>query len=145
MGCWIMNNLPKKVVVGLLFNHQSQLLIAKRPLDKPYGGLWEFPGGKIELNESPEEALQRELLEELNIKIIMHADAILPFYEVSYEYQPNFLIHLIVFKITEFIGKPIGAEGQEIKWVDQKDLKHYDFPLANQEIIHYIAQQVKSN
>ena len=55
--------------MGIIQNSQQKILIARRPLEKSFGGLWEFPGGKIEEGESPEEALQRELREELNLEV----------------------------------------------------------------------------
>ena len=132
-----------KVAVGVLLNDQNQILIAKRPLHKPYPGLWEFPGGKIEENESPLEALHREFLEELQIRICNNADSHMPFHEIKYDQQPSQAVHLLIFKITEFIGDPIGAEGQEIKWIEQRELVDYEFPIANQEIIQVLIQQNK--
>jgi 8-oxo-dGTP diphosphatase len=123
------------VVVGILFNNQNQILIAKRPLGKSFAGLWEFPGGKIEANETPLMALHREFLEEVRIELSNNLDKITAFHEKTYVQQPNELIHLLVFKITEFKGEPIGAEGQEIKWVNQCELTDYDFLTANEEII----------
>lgn len=129
-----------QVVVGVLYNNQNQILIAKRPLHKPFGGLWEFPGGKIELNESPMAALYRELLEELHISLQGNIALLKPFHEIIYSYHPTQNIHLMIFKITAFSGEPIGAEGQEIKWVQPNHLIHYDFPAANQEIVELLNQ-----
>ncbi len=127
-----------KVVVGVLYNNQNQILIAKRPLHKPFGGLWEFPGGKIEPDESPSSALDRELSEELQINLQGDFALLKPFHEIAYAYQPTQHIHLMIFKITAFKGDPIGAEGQEIKWVQPKDLVNYPFPAANQEIVELL-------
>lgn len=131
-----------QVVVGVLYNNQNQILIAKRPLHKAFGGLWEFPGGKIEPNESPGKALSRELLEELQINLQGNIALLKPFHEIIYAYQPTQNIHLKIFKITDFLGEPIGAEGQEIKWVQPKHLIHYDFPAANQEIVELLNQKL---
>ena len=135
------NNITQ-VVVGVLFNHQNQVLIAKRPLHKPYPGLWEFPGGKIEPNESPLAALHREFFEELCLKLPNDpkSNAIKAFHEITYIREPDYAVHLLVYKITEYIGEPIGAEGQEIKWVEQSDLINYEFPVANREIIEILTQ-----
>jgi 8-oxo-dGTP diphosphatase len=132
--------MPKivRVSVGVIFNNQNQVLIAKRPLHKPLGGLWEFPGGKLEAQESPIAALNRELLEELQISLPNSQEHPKPFHEIKYVYldnQKKYEVHLIIFKITAYLGQPIGAEGQEIKWVEPNDLMNYDFPDANQEII----------
>ncbi len=114
-------------------------MIAKRPLHKPLGGLWEFPGGKIEPHESPIDALRRELSEELQIHVLAHTISPEPFYEIEYAYQPSQQIRLMVYKITDFSGEPIGAEGQQIQWVQQKQLIDYEFPAANQKIIEQLA------
>lgn len=114
-------------------------MIAKRPLHKPLGGLWEFPGGKIEPDESPLDALRRELSEELHIHVAAHAVPRQPFYEIEYAYQPSQHIRLMVYKITDFSGEPIGAEGQQIQWVLQQHLIDYEFPAANQKIIEQLA------
>lgn len=124
-----------RVAVGVIYNHQNQILIAKRPLHKAFGGLWEFPGGKIELHESPEKALCRELMEELSIDIRSSLPELEPFYELAYTYQPTGLVQLLIYKIKAFKGEPVGAEGQEIKWVEPHHLTDHDFPQANREII----------
>lgn len=127
------------VAVGVLYNNQNQILIAKRPLHKPFGGLWEFPGGKIEPNESPIAALHRELSEELQIDIVINKVSLEPFYQITYAYQPTQHVSLHVYKITEFSGEPIGAEGQQIKWVEAKNLIDHEFPVANKKIIEQLV------
>ena len=127
------------VSVGILFNSNNQILIAKRPMHKSYGGLWEFPGGKIEALESPLEALKREFLEELNIHLIDNKESIQVLKKIIYQYTNDCAVHLNIFKITRFIGEPIGAEGQEIKWVEKQQLINYNFPVANHEIIQLLV------
>lgn len=137
MSNQLINNIIQ-VVVGVLYNNQNQILIAKRPLHKPFGGLWEFPGGKIELNESPIAALHRELSEELQIDIAINKISLKPFYQLTYAYQPTQHVSLHVYKITDFCGEPIGAEGQQIQWVQATELIHYEFPIANKKIIEQL-------
>lgn len=118
------------VVAAIIYNPQQQILIAKRPDHKHLGGLWEFPGGKIETDETPLQALQRELKEEINIDIITAT----PFMKLSNDYQEK-LIHLDVWKVTAFNGIAHGNEGQPILWIDLANIEHYEFPPANKEVI----------
>ncbi len=118
-----------KVVAGIIIK-DGQALIAKRPIDKHKGGYWEFPGGKIEAQESPQIALARELTEELNIQV-KQSDF---FSQVEFHY-PEKTVLLDFFLVTEFDGEPKGLEGQQICWVPTKDLSNYQFPEANQKIV----------
>lgn len=121
-------------VVGLIFNEQSQILIAERPLHKYLGGLWEFPGGKVEPGEAPLGALQRELAEELGIQVLKA----LPFWQGSHAYS-NYDVRLEVFQITEFRGVPFSKEGQKIQWVNLLELPKFPFLEGNQAIIQKIT------
>jgi len=115
----------------------QQVLIAKRPEHKHQGGLWEFPGGKIEKDESPERALKRELKEEINI-LVTQADF---FQQVSFDYpDKNVILHF--YLVTKFVGEPKGMEKQRVKWVSINDLEQYDFPAANQEIVNRLVDQL---
>lgn len=114
------------VAVGIIRNALGEILIAQRPDHKYKGGLWEFPGGKIENSETSFQALQRELKEELNIHIIA-ADYWLQF---QHDY-PDRVVVLDTWNVTEFSGKPEGAEGQNIRWVSLDDLHQFEFPEGN--------------
>ena len=126
------------VVAGVIYNVEgSQVLIALRPQYTHQGGLWEFPGGKVDVynSESPEHALCRELKEELALTIVESS----PFLKVEHDY-PDKSVLLDVWKVSAFIGEPVGNEGQTIAWVHLNDLDSYDFPAANQAILTAIAQ-----
>lgn len=113
----------------------KQVLLAKRPLDKNQGGLWEFPGGKIEANESPEDALIRELKEEVSVDF--SAASIQPLITLPFTY-PEIQVQLEVFTLMANVNAltaAYGAEGQEVRWVNFSELSAYEFPEANQEII----------
>ncbi len=118
------------VVVGLIFNSHNQLLIAKRPDHLHQGGLWEFPGGKVEMGETVQQALARELNEELGIK----AAAFRPLITINHNYVDK-VVQLDVCWVDAFDGCPKGCEGQPVKWVAASMLTHYEFPKANQSII----------
>ena len=118
------------VAVGVIVNADGKILIAKRPLNAHQGGLWEFPGGKVDTGETIDEALVRELHEELAIEVL----ASQPLIQIRHHY-PDKSVLLDVHKITRFLGTPIGNEGQPIQWVDAKSLNNFEFPAANHPII----------
>ncbi|WP_444997644.1 8-oxo-dGTP diphosphatase MutT [Aliikangiella sp. IMCC44359] len=123
-----------QVAAGVILR-QNQVLIAQRPQDKHKGGYWEFPGGKIEINETAHSALARELKEELNIEITEARD----FTEVSFEY-PEKKVQLNFFLVTEFKGEPIGLEGQPVKWVNIQELNQVKLPEANVIVVEKLTQ-----
>lgn len=114
------------VVAGILINDNNEILIAKRKIDKSMGGYWEFPGGKIEDGESPEESLIRELKEEMNISIKINEC----FGEKSYDYG-DFKINLIAYicEITE--GEISLTDHSEVKWVKKDELSKYKIAPAD--------------
>tara|TARA_Y100000591_G_scaffold328299_1_gene354510 strand:- start:223 stop:1365 length:1143 start_codon:yes stop_codon:yes gene_type:complete len=125
------------VVVGVVI-HDNQLLIAKRPDDKMLGGLWELPGGKIESKESPEQALQRELKEEVNLDVCVGKKLV----SVKHAYS-HFKINLHAYECEIIRGIPVALSAIEIKWVFFDDLKQYAFPKATIKIFDWIAVKKK--
>ena len=109
------------VSAGALVDKDGRILIAKRPDGKPMAGLWEFPGGKVEPGETPEQALVRELSEELGIKTWNSCLAPLTFASHAYE-EFHLLMPLLVCRKWEGVALP--KENQELKWVDSKELKN---------------------
>jgi 8-oxo-dGTP diphosphatase len=118
------------VAVGVLTNSAGEVLIAQRHASRHLGGLWEFPGGKLEPGETAQQALRRELREELGIDVI----ATSPLIRVRYAY-PDRRVHLDVFRVCEFTGVPVGSENQPIVWIAPERLKHFAFPPANLPIV----------
>jgi len=125
-----------KVAAGIILKG-DKVLIAKRPSNKHQGGLWEFPGGKVEANETPFQALKRELKEEIALDIIQ-ADL---YHDIQFNY-PDKSVHLFFFMVMDFSGDAKGLEGQEICWVALDDLKQYEFPEANKKIVTSLSNQV---
>jgi len=119
------------VAVAIILNKNREVLVSLRAKDVHQGGLWEFPGGKLEKNESVYDALKREIDEELNINILKAA----PFKKIEFNYTEKKVL-LDVWKIESFMGEPIGSEGQKIKWQSIDDLRIENFPAANRSIIH---------
>ena len=118
------------VVAAVIENTDGKILIAKRPQHVHQGGLWEFPGGKVEADETANSALQRELSEELNIQITDSQ----PLIQINHNY-PDKSVFLDVYHVTTFSGKAVGNEGQEIKWIKKNKLSDFEFPAANKPII----------
>lgn len=123
---------PKQlqVAVGVVKNVQGQVFISLRHDDLHQGGLWEFPGGKVEANETAEQALVRELQEELAIQVIRAT----PLITINHQY-PDLAVQLKVFLVHEFSGEAKSCAGQPFLWVNVTDLRHYEFPAANRPII----------
>jgi len=119
-----------QVAVGVVRNTDGQVLISLRDESLHQGGLWEFPGGKIESGESAEEALARELKEELAITVI----AATPLITVKHQY-PDLAVQLNVFLVEHFSGDAKSCEGQPFKWVNTGELANHAFPTANRPII----------
>ena len=118
------------VVVAVVENSVGELLIARRHRHLHQGGLWEFPGGKMEPGEGCFQALQRELKEELAISPVSAR----PLIRIPYHY-PDRKVLLDVWRVLEFSGEPHGVEGQPLKWVSLDDLNRYEFPAANRPIV----------
>ena len=114
------------VAAAVIRGADGRVLIARRPDDKHQGGLWEFPGGKVEEGEVVQAALSRELEEELGIRV----SAARPLIQVHHDY-PDKHVLLDVWEVSAFTGEPHGAEGQPLAWVAPRDLGQYEFPEAN--------------
>ena len=118
------------VVAAVIKNGRGQFLIARRPAHVHQGGLWEFPGGKKEPTEPPENALRRELVEELGIEPMDFR----PLIQIPHHY-PDKSVLLDVWLVSNWSGKPYGKEGQAIQWVQAHELDDFQFPEANTGII----------
>ena len=123
------------VAVGIVRNAVGEILIAQRPLSKYKGGLWEFPGGKVEQNESSFEALQRELKEEVGIDVIAAEN----WFQFEYDYTDRVVL-LDIWRITQFTGEPHGREGQSVKWILPSQFDQFQFPDGNKIIIEKIIE-----
>ncbi len=120
------------VVACALVDVDNRVLIAQRPEGKQLAGLWEFPGGKIDAGERPEDALIRELAEELGITVKAPCLAPLAFASHAYE-EFHLLMPLYVCRKWEGFVTP--AEGQAVKWAPARDLRNYAMPPADAPLI----------
>lgn len=122
--------------VGVIRNSDNRFLIAERPVHKPMGGMWEFPGGKVEPGEEVGDALVRELQEELGIKILNYTSLI----QVHHDY-PDYSVVLHVYLIEQFEGEAEGMEGQQVRWVFPEELCQYKFPEASPPILEVVMKK----
>ena len=120
------------VVAAALIDADNRVLIAQRPEGKQLAGLWEFPGGKIDAGERPEEALIRELSEELGITVKEPCLAPLTFASHAY---PDFHLMMPLYVCRRWEGFVRSREGQALKWVRPRDLRQYPMPPADEPLI----------
>jgi 8-oxo-dGTP diphosphatase len=129
---------PKRlllVAACALVDADGRVLITERPEGKQLAGLWEFPGGKVEPGETPEETVVRELREELGIETKVACLAPLTFASHSYE---TFNLLMPLYVCRRFWGTPEGREGQRLKWVRPRDMRNYPMPPADAPLIPFL-------
>lgn len=119
-----------EVAAAAVFDSQGRVLIARRLENVHQGGLWEFPGGKIEPGETAEQALVRELWEELGIRPTRYRRLI----RIPHHY-PDRSVLLDVWRVEAFEGTPHGRQGQPLRWIAPDSLPDYPFPAANRPIV----------
>ena len=118
------------ISIAIVKNSEDLFLISLRPLSVDQGGKWEFPGGKVEKNEFPEQAMCRELLEEVGLTVLEYQ----LLESKTFDYTDRSL-RLHFYLVTHFSGKAQGKEGQSIKWVNKEQLALYEFPDANKTVL----------
>ena len=121
---------PVHVAAAVLFDTQGRVLLTRRHDHLHQGGLWEFPGGKLEPGETVAQALSREIREELGLELLGHR----PLIAVRHRY-PDRAVYLDVHLITEYRGEPAGLEGQPLTWVTPDALDGYPMPEADRPVI----------
>jgi 8-oxo-dGTP diphosphatase len=132
------DQMPRLLLVAAcaLIDRDNRVLIAQRPEGKPMAGLWEFPGGKIEEGETPEDTIIRELAEELSVMVTKPCLAPLTF--TSHNYL-EFHILMPLFVCRRWQGSPVPQEAQAIKWVRANRLRDYPMPPADEPLISHLA------
>lgn len=126
-----------EVAAGLIFR-SGKLLITQRQANAHLGGLWEFPGGKREANETFEQCLARELREELGVEVRVGD----PFEDISHSY-PECTVHLKFFLCRLEQGEPHSHECSAIAWVSPSELAGYDFPAADARLLEKLRERLE--
>lgn len=124
-----------RFVAAALIVRGEEVLIGQRRPDQPMALLWEFPGGKIEAGESPEQALARELSEELGIQAVIGP----PVTHIRHNYRHGGAVDLQFFAVHEFFGEIANQIYQQVRWVRLEDLTGYDFLAADRGLIKDLA------
>jgi len=125
-----MSELRIRVVAAALFDRDGRVLITERPPGKHMAGRWEFPGGKVAPGESDEQALKRELEEELGIEMLSGS----PLLELAHEY-PDRSVELAMWAVARYEGQPRSLDGQRLKWVALEHLPREDILEADRPFI----------
>jgi 8-oxo-dGTP diphosphatase len=128
---------PVVLVVAVALIEKGRVLLAQRPANKAMAGLWEFPGGKVETGEKPENALVRELHEELGITVAVPDLKPLTFASHTYE---KFHLLMPLYECREWQGAIVPTEHQNIAWANAADLSAYEMPPADLPLIEHIAR-----
>ena len=127
-----------KVAVAIITNSKQQVLIARRPTHATHPGMWEFPGGKLELDEAPAAALVREIKEEVGLLVLNFVYL----GEVNHTYLDR-QVSLLIFHVDHFEGDAQCCEAQlDLRWVDFATLSDFEFPAANNQIIELIKRKL---
>jgi 8-oxo-dGTP diphosphatase len=123
------------VAACALVDADGRVLLAQRPQDKPMAGLWEFPGGKVESGERPEETLIRELEEELGI--VVREPCLAPLTFASHAY-PDFHLLMPLYVCRRWEGTVTPREGQALAWVRPNRLRDYEMPPADVPLVSHL-------
>ena len=124
-----------RVAAGILRDTYGRVLIAERVGGGPFQGMWEFPGGKIGDGESPEQALERELSEELGIEL----GAIKRFMHIEHDYADR-SVAIDFFLVLSWVNEPRGIEGQQLRWVETQLLAEHNLLPADVPVIEALQQ-----
>ena len=125
------------VAACALIDADGRVLLAERPAGRPMAGLWEFPGGKVENGERPEETLIRELHEELGITI--HEACLAPLAFASHAYA-DFHLLMPLYVCRRWAGTVAAREGQRLAWVKPNRMREYPMPPADEPLVSHLAQ-----
>lgn len=130
--------MPELLLVAAcaLVDPDRRVLIAQRPAGKAMAGLWEFPGGKVEAGETPEDTVIRELYEELSVTVSKPCLAPLTF--ASHDYK-EFHLLMPLFVCRRWDGTPVPREAQQLKWVRANRLRDFSMPPADEPLISHLA------
>ncbi|MCK3658360.1 8-oxo-dGTP diphosphatase [Pasteurellaceae bacterium Pebbles2] len=127
-----------QVAAGIIRNEFGQIYLTQRLEGQDFAQSLEFPGGKVDAGETPEQALKREIEEEVGLHVL---SAVL-FEQFLFEY-PTKVIHFYFYLVEEWVGEPFGREGQDGFWIAQNELDAGQFPPANTKLIQRLLAEAK--
>jgi len=127
------------VVACALINEYGKVLINERPVGKDYAGYWEFPGGKVDESETPEEAIIRELKEEINIDVTGSCLAPLSFTEKQYD---NYYVVVLLYVCRRWNGHIMPMEEQELAWVSPKEIDNFNLLPADKSFFANLRELI---
>ena len=127
------------VVACALINEYGKVLINERPVGKDYAGYWEFPGGKVDEGETPEEAIIRELKEEINIDVTGSCLAPLSFTEKQYD---NYYVVVLLYVCRRWNGHIMPMEEQELAWVSPKEIDNFNLLPADKSFFASLRELI---
>ena len=127
------------VVACALINEYGKVLINERPVGKDYAGYWEFPGGKVDEGETPEEAIIRELKEEINIDVTGSCLAPLSFTEKQYD---NYYVVVLLYVCRRWNGHIMPMEEQELAWVSPKEIDNFNLLPADKSFFANLRELI---
>jgi len=122
------------VVAAVIRDTDGRVLLTKRPQGRHMGGLWEFPGGKVDGGEAPADALVRELDEELGIAVSVEQPLTFAVHE-----EPGLRVLLLFYAARVISGEPHGHEGQAVEWVPVTELPSFPTPPADAELVRQLS------
>ena len=128
-----------QVVGGILRDREGRVLLAERINDNKFNGLWEFPGGKVDVLETPERALCRELAEELGIQVTGFGRLI----SVDHDYADR-LVHIDFFLVTEWCCQVRAMDGQALRWVLPEEIGKEELMPANEAVVDVLQSHAHS-
>jgi 8-oxo-dGTP diphosphatase len=123
-------------VTAAVIESQGKILIARRKKEDRWGGLWEFPGGKMDRGEKPEACLRRELGEELGVEA--RVGELLCSSRIDHR---DYSIELLVYAVTVISGKPLAREHDELRWVEPNELGRYEFPELDRPAVRLLQER----
>lgn len=127
------------IVAAAIIRRNEHILLSRRKPNSHLPNLWEFPGGKVEPDESLPAALRRELQEELGIDVIVNDE----YYTTTHQY-PTKIVELHFFECSIVAGEPRAIDVAEFRWVKSVDLRSYEFPEADLELVERLARPLPS-
>ena len=133
----------KPIVIGILKQKGGKVLLGLRPSQAPMGDCWEFPGGKMERDETPEKALIRELREELGLEKVILGSLDFATTATTTSHQEKIAMLLLFYRVREWKGTPQPLYHQKLRWVQPQELWNLELPPANRANLKRLCEMIE--